>query len=649
MNGVPFVVIGVTPRKFFGVTPGNAPDLFIPVAMQLRVAPGWAEHRPSLFQANDSWWLRVMGRLQPGVKLQQARAALDVIFRQSITAGLSSLPPPQEMPAIEVSLGSKGLSDLRSEFSQPLFILMIVVGLVVLIACVNVANLLMARAAARQKETAVRLALGAGRLRLVRQLLTESVLLAMMGGALGMVLATSGESLLLSLVSGGETPLALDLRPDVRILGFCLVCSLLTGILFGLAPALRGTRVDLTPALKVTAGILGAHDDRSKRGLGKLLVASQVAMCLVLLTGASLFVRSLQKLNAIDAGFNRYNLLLFSIDGTASGYRSLRLGTLYQDIQARLQGIPGVRSVSLSQHRLIGGSASTAGVEVPGYKRRPNEQMSSWMNWVGSGFFETMGIPILIGRGISARDSETAPKVVVINEAFARHYFANEVPVGKRLGDNTQIVGIVKNAKFNRLQHEAPPTVYVPYLQNLESIEGMNFEARTVGNPTAIVRDVRSAVAAVDRNLPLFDVKTQVQQIDESLVQERLFARLSTLFGMLALLLASIGLYGVMSYAVVRRTSEIGIRMALGAECGEVLWLVLRETMLVVTIGLGIGLPAAVASTRLIRNRLFGLEPADPLAISGATLVLIVVTVLAGYLPARRASRVDPMIALRYE
>jgi predicted permease len=400
----------------------------------------------------------------------------------------------------------------------------------------------------------------------------------------------------------------------------------------------------------VTAGgILGARHDRSKLGLGKLLVASQVAMCLVLLTGASLFVRSLQKLNAIDAGFNRYNLLLFSVDGTASGYKGVRLGTLYKDIQARLQDIPRVRSASLSQHRLIGGGASFGGVDVPGYKRRPNEQISAWRNWVGSGFFETMGIPILLGRGISASDSETAPKVVVINEAFARHYFPNEVPLGKRLGDDTQIVGVVKDAKFDSLQNETKPTIYVPYLQDLERTGQMNFEVRTIGNPTAMIRDVRSAVTAVDRNLPLFDVKTQVQQIDESLVQERLFARLSTLFGMLALLLASIGLYGVMSYAVARRTSEIGIRMALGAERGEVLWLVLRETMLVVAIGLGVGLPAALASTRLIRNRLFGLEPTDPLAISVATFTLIGITVLAGYLPARGAARTDPMVALRYE
>jgi predicted permease len=649
VNGAPFTIIGVTPREFFGVSSGNAPDLFIPVAMQPRVAPFWAEEYPSLFHATGACWLRAMGRLKPGVSELQARGALDVVFRQSITAGLSSLPPKEQVPTIELSPGSKGLNDLRSEFSQPLFILMTVVVLVLLIACANVANLLLARATARQKETAVRLALGAGRPRLIRQLLTESVLLAIIGGTLGLALASRGGNLLLTLVSRGETPLALNLQPDVRVLVFCLAISLLAGILFGLAPALRGTRVDLTPSLKVTAGSLGARFGRSRLRLGKVLVASQVAMSLLLLIGAGLFVRSLQKLNSIDLGFNRHNLLLFSIDGTASGYKDVRLRNVYKEIQARLQGIPGVRSVSLSRHRLIGGGASIGGVDVPGYKPRPNEEMSSWMNWVGPGFFETMGIRILVGRGLTARDGESGSKVVVINEAFARHYFPNEAPVGKRVGDDTEIVGVAKDAKFDGVRRETTPTIYLPYLQHLEAMGQMSFELRTAGNPTTIVPDVRRAVASVDGNLPLFGVKTQVQQIDDSLFEEHLFAKLVSCFGLLALLLAAIGLYGVMSFAVARRTSEIGIRVALGAQQGQVLWMVLRETMQLVAAGLCVGLPAALASTRLIRNQLFGLKPSDPFTISVATVVLVAVAVLAGYLPARRAARTDPMVALRYE
>ena len=649
VNGVPFTIVGVAPREFFGVSAGNAPDLFIPVAMQPRVAPFWTDEYPSLFHASGACWLRAMGRLKPGVSEQQARAALDVVLQQSMTAGLSSLPPKEEIQTIELSPGSKGLNDLRSEFSQPLFILMTVVGLVLLIACVNVAILMLARATARQKETAVRLALGAGRPRLIRQLLTESVLLAIIGGVLGLALASRGENLLLTLVTPGETPLALNLQPDLRVLGFCLAISLLTGIVFGLAPALRGTRIDLTPALKVTAGSLGARFGRSRFGLGKMLVASQVAMSLLLLIGAGLFIRSLQKLNSIDLGFNRHNLLLFSIDGSASGYKNARLGNAYKEIQARLQAIPGVRSVSLSQHRLIGGGVSIGGVEVPGYKPRPNEEVSSWMIWVGPGFFETMGIPILAGRALSARDSESAPKVVVINETFARHYFPNQGPVGKRLGDGTEIIGVAKDAKFDTVRREAAPTMYLPYLQHLEGMDTVSFEIRTAGSPTAIVPDARRAVAAVGANLPLFDVKTQEQQIAGSLFEEHLFAKLVGCFGLLALLLASIGLYGVMSYAVVRRTSEIGIRVALGAQRGQVLWMVLRETTLLVAAGLGIGLPTALALTRLIRNQLFGLKPTDPFTIAVATLTLVVVAVFAGYLPARRASRVDPMVALRYE
>jgi predicted permease len=525
-----------------------------------------------------------------------------------------------------------------------LFILMSVVGLVLLIACANVANLLLARATARRKETAIRLALGAGRLRLIRQSLTESVLLATLGGALGLALAFQGGEFLLALIPRGEMPLALDVRPDARILIFCAVISIVSGILVGLAPALRATRVDVSPVLKVASGSLRSGYGRSRVGLGKVLVASQVAMSLLLLIGAGLFVRSLQKLNSIDAGFNREDLLLFGIDGTLNGYKDARLVNLYRQIQAQVAAIPDVRSVSLSRHRLIGDGASSTG--MPG----SNKETEVYLNFVGAKFLGTMGIPLLLGRDLTENDTETAPKVAVINETMARRFFPNQSPLGKKVGSSPEeVVGVARDAKFNDIRGEIPPTVYFPYPQHPNRVQQMNFEVRTAGNPTVILPSVRRAVAAVDRNLPLFGVKTQVQQIDGSLVQERLFVKLTSCFGLLALLLVSIGLYGVVSYAAVRRTGEIGIRMALGAQRSDVLWQVLRETILLVAIGLCIGLPAALASTRLIRNQLFGLKPTDPFTISVATLVLVVVAALAGYLPARRASRVDPMVALRYE
>ena len=650
VNSVPVLVIGVTPREFFGVSPGDYPDIWIPVSLQPRIAPQWGGEKKSLLGAASDWWVQPWGRLKPGVSEQQARAALDVIFRQSITAGLSSPLAPESMASIQINPGSRGLDDLRSEFSQPALILMSVVGLVLLIACANVANLPLARAIARQREAAVRLALGAGRLRLVRQSFTESVLLASLGGALGLVLAFQGGELLLALMSPGETPLQLDVRPDAHILAFCVVISLLTGVLFGLAPALRSTRIDVCPVLKGAAGSVKGGSGRSRWSLSKVLVAAQVAVSLLLLIAAGLFVRSLQKLNSMDVGFNRENLLLFGIDGSLSGYKNEQLGGLYSRIQESVEALPGVRSASLSRHSLIGDGSSRSGISVPGYANRPDEEMPVYGNRVGPGFFETIGIPILLGRGLTIHDNETAPKVVVINEALARRYFSNQSPLGRRVSWNNKdckIVGVAKDAKYHNMREEVQPTVYEPYLQS--GVGRMIFEVRTAGDPGSIIPIVRRAVASVDRNLPLYNVGTQVQQIDSYLIQERLFAKLTGCFGALAMLLASIGLHGVMSYAVARRTGEIGIRMALGAQRRDVLWQVLRETMLLVAIGLIIGLPAALASTRLIRNQLFGLKPTEPFTILVATLLLVLVAVFAGYLPARRASRLDPMVALRYK
>src|SRR6266849_4339129 len=375
-------------------------------------------------------------------------------------------------------------------------------------------------------------------------------------------------------------------------------------------------------------------------------------MSLLLLIGAGIFVRSLQKLNAIDIGFNRDNLLLFGVDGSISGYKSEQLGGLYSRIQESIGSLPGVRSVSMSRHSLIGDGSSRSGISISGRAKRTDQEMVAYRNGVGPGFFATMGIPILLGRGLTVRDNETAPKAVVINEALARQYFPNESPIGKRLtwhDKEIEIVGVVKNARYHSLRQEPQPTVYEAYLQYPKEIGRMVFQVRTAADPAAISRDVRRAVAAVDPNLPLYNVRTQVQQIESHLIQERVFASLTSGFGLLALLLASIGLYGVMSYMVARRTGEIGIRIALGAARGDVVRMVLRETLLVSALGVSVGVPAALASTRLIRSQLFEITPFDPVSIVVAVLVLTVVAVFAGYVPARRAARIDPMAALRNE
>jgi predicted permease len=676
INNVPFTIIGVTPPELFGLQPGRSLDVWLPLHTQPQVEPSWTEEGRSKFIRSDDWWVFIMGRLKPGVSEQQARAALEVAFQQSMAAqdeAARKTAPPQKpseqgtpagaqgLPHLELTSASKGLDVLRQEFSKPLFILMTVVGLVLLIACANVANLLLARATTRQKEFAVRLAIGAGRRRLVRQLLTESVLLATLGGIIGLVLAYWATSLLVAFMSSGRDPVALSVHPDLRVLGFTAAISVLTGILFGLAPAFRGTRLDLTPALKESAGrgSMGAH--RSARsGLGKALVIAQVAMSLLLLVGAGLFVRTLQNLENLNIGFNRYNILLFGIDPTQNGYKGEKLASFYQELQGRLEALPGVRSVSVSSHTLIGGGVRIGGFSIQGYAPEPTDTDRDtsggvYFNSVGPRFFETMGISLLLGRTIGPGDTSAAPRVAVINQTLAHRYFVSSNPIGRRFGGDAktsgdiEIVGVVGDATYADLRRGVPPTVYVACLQQTEQLGPMFFEVRTAGNPMDIVASVRRAVQSLGKNLLLFDLKTQTQQIDQTLFQERLFAKLSSFFGLLALVLACVGLYGIMSYAVARRTNEIGIRMALGAERHDILGMVIRETLIMVALGVAIGIPAALAATRVISSLLYGLKPTDPLTIIVSASVMIAVAAFAGYLPARRATKVDPMVALRYE
>ena len=658
VNNVGFTVVGVTPPDFFGALEvGETADLSIPMSTEPLVRPGSQE-----LTQRWSWWVRIMGRLKPGVAMEQARANLEPAFQRSAldswnaavavarAEGQTLSSDPRDTPALRVGSGSQGLVDARRSYSEPLAILMIVAGSVLLIACANVANLLLARAGARQKEIAVRLAMGASRWRLLKQLLTESVLLALLAGAVGVLVAYLGKDTLLSLRPWGGGELVLDLPIDLRVLGFTIAVSLLTGIVFGLAPALRATRVDLTSALKDNARSLASA---SRPLLTKALIVVQVSLSLVLMIGAALFVRTLTNLEAVDVGFNRQNLLLIRVDPRLSGYQSAQIPDLYQRMTERIEAVPGVRSATMSRHPLLSGSARSSNITVSGDANQSDEPV--YANTVAANFLETMEMPLLLGRGLTAHDDANAPSVAVINQTMARKYFGDANPIGRRFGfggrpenaGRIEIVGVVRDAKYTDLRREIVPTAYIPYLQ--DNVGQMNFAVRTAGDAAAMAASIRDAVREVDSNLPLFDVKTQTQQATESLMQERLFATLSSFLGVLAMLLACVGLYGVMSYGVTRRTNEIGIRMALGATSPRVLSMVMRETIFVVGIGVAIGLGTAVAVTRLIAAMLYGLAPTDPVTIAGAVVLMVAVAALAGYIPARRASRVDPMIALRYE
>ncbi|HEY6291545.1 MAG TPA: ABC transporter permease [Terriglobia bacterium] len=670
INNVPVTIIGVSPPEFFGLQPGRSIDVWLPLHTQPEVEPNWTEKGRSNFIRDDDWWVMVMGRLKPGVSEPQARAVLGAVFYESVAAqreaarsaprresAAEPIPSgPQGLPSLGLAPASKGLSYLRQEFSKPLLILMGVVGLVLLIACANVANLLLSRAAARQREIAVRLAIGAGRSRIIRQLLTESVMLASLGGTLGLLLAYWATGVLIAFMSSGRNPIAISVSPNLRALALTALISIVTGILFGLAPAYRAARVDLTGALKDASSLLGRG--RLRLGFGKALVVSQVAMSLLLLVGAGLFVRTLENLEEADLGFDRRNVLLFGVDATEGGYKDERLLSFYQELQQGLEGLAGVRSAASSGSTLIGGGVSIDGLSIEGRPApRPDDASTAvYFNDVGPRFFETMGIPLILGRTIGPQDTSAAPKVAVINEMLAHKFFAGSSPVGHRFGmgdskssSEIEIVGVVANAKYDDVRKEVPPTVYVPYAQHPGSLREMHFEIRTAGDPSQMVPAVRRVLRDLDQNLPLSDVKTQVEQINQTIFQESLFAKLSSFFGLLALTLTSVGLYGILAYAVARRTNEIGIRMALGAERAAILWMVSRESMTLAGIGIIVGAPAALAASRLVASMLYGLKPTDPLTIASAAAVLAAVALLAGYLPARRASRLDPMVALRYE
>lgn len=655
LNRTPFTIVGVTPADFSGIEVGDSPDIYVPMMME----PAFRDAESWLDQPNYHW-MRIVGRLKPVVSQEQARADLAVIHHEILAENPMKDWSPRERKdflsqRLEVASGASGLAfALPKEFSEPLFILMGMVGLVLLIACANLANLLLGRTTVRKKEIAVRLAIGAGRFRLIRQLLTESVLLAIAGGALGLLCAYWTSDALVGLMSIGRRPLVLDLHPDPLVLGFTGASSLLATILFGLAPALRATRVDLTPALKESTGRLGAK--RSRLGLRKALVVSQVAFSLLLLFSAGLLVRTLENLENLDPGFDRKSVLMFDIDPTKSGYKGPAVARLYKEVLERIKAIPGVRSASLSvMAPITGGGRWDNSVWVQGYTPRPDENTTVYLNSVSRKYFETLGTPLLLGRDFGQQDTENTPKVAVINQTMARYFFGNSNPIGKKFGPwgqdrnklQIEVIGVVKDAKYETLREQVPRTAYLDCFQGPPG--SMTFEVRTSLKPAAVISQVGNEIRAIDKEIRFGGFKTLEEHVDESLGHERLMATLSSLFGIMSLLLACVGLYGVMAYAVERRTNEIGIRMALGARQMDVLWMVLRETLLLVLIGVAIGVPAALASARLISSMLYAVRAIDPVTFVGASLFLTSVALLAAYIPARRATKVDPMVALRYE
>lgn len=669
INGEPFTIVGVAPPEFFGVQPGRSIDIWVPLVEDSKLLPYGMSSPPGgrdPFSSRDWWWLMMMGRLKSGVTTRLAAAQADVLFQQDISDTLKA-HPPKVQPHVQLEPASQGLALLRQQFSRPLEILMMIVAVVLLIACTNVATLQVARSAARQREVAVRLSLGASRRRLVRQLLTESILLAGCGGALGLLFAYWGAHALVILMSSRAQPLSgerltMAVQLDTKVLAFTAGVSVLTGILFGLAPAWRSTRVDLTPALKSSAGRASAVEGRTRLGLGKSLVVAQVALSLLLLVGAGLFVRTLWNLENQNFGFNQRQLLLFGVEPLQAGYKGERRIDFYGLLLRRFQVLPGVRSASMSEEPLLAGSQDHWGISIEGVKPNPpksGEDNGVDWNFVGPSFFKTMEIPLLTGRGVEWQDTPSSPKVAVVNEALARQFLGGRNPVGYRItfkdffgkGPDLvyEIVGMVQDAKYGSLRRAPSPTVYAPYSQLAFNLWELHYELRTAGAPLALVPIVRRVVQDLDPNVPISEVKTQSEQIAEMLVDERLFARILGFFGGLAVLLACIGLYGLMAYAVARRTGEIGIRMALGAERGNILGMILRETVAMVAVGVALGIPAALAATRLVSSYLYGLNATDPWTISGSALLMALVALLAVFLPARRAAKVDPIVALRYE
>jgi predicted permease len=657
LNNIPVTIMGVVVKEFPGLDPARARQIWLPLSLSPLLGKDLygsigGDH-PSLQAGDDIWWVYPVARLKQGISLSQAQTVADSIFHNDVLDKTKEFKA-EDAPRLVLMPAPQGISGLRDRFSTPLTILMTAVGMVLLVACTNVAGLMLARSATRQRELAVRLALGAGRLRIGRQLLTESVLLSAAGGVSGILLAYwSVPSFVAFMSRGGIWPSHLAVHLDLRVLAFTAAASVLTGILFGLAPTFRGMRLDLTQALKESPSALSSGASRSRcLNLGSSLVIAQVALSVLVLAGAGLLVRTLKNLKSIDPGFDTRNLLLFDLDTSLNGYTGAQAHSLYSQLLERIEALPGVLSATYSFDPLLRGDIWSTSFGVEG-ETQNTQHMTDGLA-VGPKFFETLRIPLLAGRTFIPEDFLWAPdskwNPIVINMAFARSFFKDQNPLGRRLNDmgghgtSYEIVGVVGDTKYQTLRSKIAPTLYVP-----QPGGGATFQVRTAADPATIISAVRSIVSRLDNNLPLFSIKTQSEQIEGSLFQERLIARLSSLFGGLSLLLACMGLYGLLSYEVTRRTREIGVRMALGAKPPDILRFIVGQGVGLSVVGTILGILGALGATRYLASLLYGVRPVDPFTFVIVAVLLGLVALVACYIPARRASHVDPMVALRHE
>ena len=688
LDNVDVAIVGVTEPGFTSLTPGKSQDFFMPLSLAARVRGEWWGTGDRLADP-ASFWVVLAGRLKPGVSIEQAQAEATTLFHAEVLHAAKPIFSEGDAPALRLLPAQEALNGETRQIAAMLELIMTAVGFVLLIACANVTGLILARSANRQKELAVRQALGAGRARIVRQLVTESLLLATCGGALGILVAVWGVHALTRLMSIGlDRPFPFVIAPDWRVLAFTSGVTFATGILCGLAPSFRSARADLTPSLRENASSNsgGASQSGWRVRAGDALVVAQVALSIVVLVGAGLLVRTLHNLQTLDPGFDTQSVLLFGINPVLAGYKDHQTVELYRQLQARFEALPGVVSASYSENVLLSGLWSANSVHIDGAPAKSNANAATLR--VGMDFFPTMHISVLAGRAFTPADfvsaeatnavvtaakevaasespatpaepqtkPQPAPVPVLVNQAFVKKYFPNQNPVGRQMGNAQEdepatgpqpgylIVGIAGDTKYSRLRRDIMPTIFLPLVGN-----SAHFELRTAGDPTALVKQVRAIVSQADDNLPLFDVRTQAQQIDQALYQERLMSRLSSFFAFLALALACVGLYGLLSYEVARRTRELGIRMALGAQRRNLVRLVMRQGLLLVFVGAAVGTGAAIGLSRLMASMLFNVHPSDPVTYANVAILLLLVALAACYIPARRAASIDPMQALRTE
>jgi predicted permease len=663
-------IIGVTQAGFDGVELGDPPAIFVPLMMEVELMP----LNKDMLTNRRNRWVNTFGRLKPGITLAQAKASLQPFMhsmlenevREEAFRNASPYDREQFLKCwMDVLPGGQGRQSVQRELATPLWVLMATTVMVLLIACANIANLLLARATRRQKEMAIRLAIGASRGRIISQLLIEMLALSVMGGALGLLLAFGADKALMSLYLPADSArLNISTSPDFRVLVFTFAVSALTALAFGLVPALQTTKPNVGKVLKDEASaVVGSGN----RGLRKSLVVVQVALSLLLLIGAGLFLRSLENLSKLGPGFTAERLIGFNIDPMLNGYSIERTKLMFREITDNLGALPGVQSVGLASMRILENNEWDSSMSVEGYNPdKPDDRAQPYMNQVSPNYFATLGVPIVAGRDFTMADNhevkhgpdadDFVPTVVMINETFAKKYFAGRNPLGRHLGFGTdpgtptdmEVIGVVKDIKYTNLRDEIPPQAFVPYMPS-RFVGNMTVYVRTAGDPAALMNLIRSKVRDIDANLPIYDMRTTDDQIANSLAAERMIASLSTVFGFLATILAAVGLYGLMAYNVVQRTREIGIRMALGAAQTDVVWMVMRDVLLLVGVGVAVGIPASLGLARIVQSQLYGLSAHDPWTLMLATGGLAVVAAAAGYIPASRASRLDPTAALRYE